>query len=326
MPSQAAAQRLEFAPPPEPGQGRAFSLALLAHLLLVGALTWGISWNRESREITAEAELWSATVQQAAPALAEPPPPPPPPPPQNPAPVKPPPPAPPRVAEPPAPAKDADIALAREKEREKRREKLAQAQAEKAEQAAKAAKARQEKERLRKEKAEAEKKAAEKKLADKKAAELKAKQEAAERKRGLAEKAEREQRLREEAEAQRLAQQRDENLKRMQGLAGASGAPTSTGTAQKSSGPSDSYGGRIRAKVRPNIVFTEDIPGNPVAEVEVKMAPDGTIISQRITKSSGVKAWDEAVLRALIRTEVLPRDLDGRVHSPLLMEFKPKGL
>lgn len=93
----------------------------------------------------------------------------------------------------------------------------------------------------------------------------------------------------------------------------------------KASPPSDSYAGRIRAKVRPNIVFTENIIGNPVTEVEVKLASDGTIVSQRITKSSGIKAWDEAVLRALIRTEVLPRDVDGRVHSPLLMEFRPRG-
>jgi colicin import membrane protein len=30
-------------------------------------------------------------------------------------------------------------------------------------------------------------------------------------------------------------------------------------------------------------------------------------------------------LRAVDKTEVLPRDLDGRVHSPLFIEFKPKG-
>ena len=112
----------------------------------------------------------------------------------------------------------------------------------------------------------------------------------------------------------------------MQGLAGASGGPTATGNALKSSGPSTSYAGRIQAKVKPNIVFTEDVAGNPAAEVEVKMAPDGTITSRRITKSSGVKAWDEAVLRALDRTEVLPKDVDGRVITPLLIEFKPKGL
>jgi colicin import membrane protein len=111
----------------------------------------------------------------------------------------------------------------------------------------------------------------------------------------------------------------------MQGLAGATGGPTSTGTALRSAGPSDSYAGRIRARVRPNIVFTDDIAGNPTAEVEVRMAPDGTITSSKIVKSSGVKSWDNAVLRALDRTETLPRDVDGRVHTPLIIEFRPKG-
>ena len=35
---------------------------------------------------------------------------------------------------------------------------------------------------------------------------------------------------------------------------------------------------QIRNAVRPNIHFPADDPGNPVAEVEVKCAPDGTIV------------------------------------------------
>ncbi len=127
------------------------------------------------------------------------------------------------------------------------------------------------------------------------------------------------------ADAKRMEALRQENLKRMQGLAGATGGSTSTGSALRSAGPSDSYAGRIRARVRPNIVFTDDISGNPTAEVEVRMAPDGTITSSKIVKSSGVKSWDNAVLRALDRTEILPRDTDGRVHTPLIIEFRPKG-
>ncbi len=303
MPLQAAAERLEFTPPPEPRPLAAMGLALLAHLLLVGALGWGITWNKD-REVTAEAEIWSATLQVAAPALVETPPPPPPEPTPAPAPVVTPP------APPPPQVKDAAIALEREKEqRRKQEEKERKAQD-------KAKKERAEKEaREAAEKKAAEKKATERQAAEKKAAEKKA-----------AEKAEKDRRAREEAEARRTEQLREENLKRMQGLAGASGGPTATGNALKSSGPSTSYAGRIQAKVKPNIVFTEDVAGNPAAEVEVKMAPDGTITSRRITKSSGVKAWDEAVLRALDRTEVLPKDVDGRVITPLLIEFKPKGL
>ena len=170
-------------------------------------------------------------------------------------------------------------------------------------------------------KALAEKKAAEKKAAEAKAAEKKlAEKQQADKKR------QEEQKRREEADARKLAQLREENLKRLQqGLAGATGGPTATGDALRSAGPSDSYAGRIRARVKPNIIFTDDVPGNPVTEVEVRMAPDGTITQRRITRKSGIQAWDDAVLRALDRTEVLPRDVDGRVHSPLLIEFRVKG-
>ncbi|HOP91688.1 MAG TPA: protein TolA, partial [Ottowia sp.] len=42
----ATAERNEFAPPPSGGMGRALALALLAHLLLILALTWGLRWQR----------------------------------------------------------------------------------------------------------------------------------------------------------------------------------------------------------------------------------------------------------------------------------------
>lgn len=88
--------------------------------------------------------------------------------------------------------------------------------------------------------------------------------------------------------------------------------------------PSASYAGRIRARIKPNIVFTSDVDGNPVAEVEVRATTDGTITSQRLVKSSGNKAWDDAVIKAIIRTETLPRDTDGRVWTPLIISFRPK--
>ena len=118
--------------------------------------------------------------------------------------------------------------------------------------------------------------------------------------------------------------QRQQNIARAMGLAGATGGETAKGTAQKSSGPSASYGGKVRAKVKPNIVFTEDITGNPSAEVEVRTALDGTIMSQRLVKSSGNKAWDDAVVKAIVKTETMPRDADGRVPSPMILEFRPK--
>ena len=124
------------------------------------------------------------------------------------------------------------------------------------------------------------------------------------------------------AEAQRLAEAREVNLQRMLGQAGATGGATATGTAARSSGPSASYAGRIMARIKPNIVFTDPLDGNPIATVEVRLAPDGTIIGKRLVKSSGVKSWDDAVLRAIERTEVLPRDTDGRVPGPFEIDFR----
>ncbi|MEY2619345.1 MAG: hypothetical protein RL522_2347 [Pseudomonadota bacterium] len=284
----AATRHLEFAPPPPPGLGRAWGLAALAHLLLAAALTWGITWRHEDTALAAEAELWSAQVQQAAPPLKEVPPAPPPPPAAA-APVPP----------PPAP-READIALEREKKRIEQDKKKQEAEKAQAQKKAEADKKRQEDQKKRETQEKADK-----------AAKEKAQQQA-------------EARAREEAEAKRAEALRQENLRRMQGLAGATGAENSTGNATRSSGPSDSYAGRIRARIKPNIVFVDDVPGNPMTEVEVRMAPDGAIMSRRITKSSGIKAWDDAVLRALDRTAVLPRDADGRVHSPLILSFRPR--
>jgi colicin import membrane protein len=128
---------------------------------------------------------------------------------------------------------------------------------------------------------------------------------------------------RKKEEETRLASQRDANLKRMMGQAGATGDASSTGTAAQSAGPSAGYAGRIKARIKPNIVFTDNPSGNPVAEVEVRLAPDGRILSQKLLKASGLKEWDDAVQRAIDRTEVLPRDLDGRVPPTIVITFRP---
>jgi colicin import membrane protein len=119
-----------------------------------------------------------------------------------------------------------------------------------------------------------------------------------------------------EAQAkQRRDELREENLKRMAELAG---------TATHSAGPSAQYGNRVRDRIKPNVVFTEDVVGNPVAEVQVRTAPDGTIIGRQLVRQSGVLAWDRAVLNAIDKTMILPRDVDGRVPPSLVIVFRPK--
>ncbi|MEO6293358.1 MAG: cell envelope integrity protein TolA [Burkholderiaceae bacterium] len=318
-----ASDRPEFTPPPAPGRLRAIGFAILAHVLLIAALTWGVSWKRESSSSPIQAELWSAIPQDAAPALVEPVAPPPPPPPPEPvrklpqAAVQPP-----KAAEPPPePVIDPQIAIEKEKKKKLEKKKaLADATAvAKAKAKAKAEKeAEAEAERqaaLDKKKQLDAKKAEAKKLEAKKAADELAKKTAADKKtkEALAAK-----------EEAALKSGRDAQLKRMAGLAGATGGESATGTAKQSSGPSAGYGGRVIAKIKPNIVFTDDIAGNPVATVEVRTSPDGTIIGRKLIKSSGLKAWDDAVLRAIDKTEILPRDLDGRVPSSFEINFRPK--
>lgn len=318
--------RDQFAPPRPPARMRAIALAVLVHAVLIGALTWGVNWKSSSDQPAVEAELWAAVPTQAAPRAVEPPPPPPPPrAPEVRAPA-PPPPAPPRAVEPPD-TREADIAIEREKKRleqEKKAREQQQQEREKRERERKEEERRErleqeKKERLQKEK-EKEKEQREKQLAEQKKAEQEKQKKLAEDKRRAEEAAKR----KADAEAKQLAEMREANLRRIQGLAGATGGETATGTAQRSAGPSGSYGGKVAARVKPNIVYPDAISGNPRAEVEVKLAPDGTIVGTRLVKSSGNKAWDDAVLRALDKTETLPRDVDGRVPPSLVIGFRPQ--
>jgi len=320
--NQSATYQAEFAPPPEPARGRSFAVAAAAHVLLFVALGLVTRWTTQPQVVTAEAELWSALPQQAAPRLVEPEPTPAP----EPEPAKPEPPKPaPRPAPQPDPEvqkHDAEIALKKQKEEEKKK-------ALEKEKAEKLRKEKLEKEKAEKDKAEKEKKLKEQKLKEDKAKEEKAREDKEREKKKADEKkkAEAEQRKKDEAQAKadaaRADAMRKENLKRMQGLAGATGGENSTGTALKSSGPSASYAGRLVARIKPNITYPGDVVGNPRAEIEVKVGADGTILSRRIVQSSGNKAWDDAVLRAIDKTEVLPRDTDGRVPPVIVLGFRP---
>ena len=316
--------RDQSAPPRPPARLRAIALAVLAHAILIAALTWGVNWKSSADMPAVQAELWSAVPQQAAPRAVEPPAPPPQPEPPKPTPVLPPPP-PPRQAEP--DTREADIAIEREKKRleQEKKERQQQLEREKRERERKEDERRErleqeKKERLQKEKTELQKAEREKERLEK----LDKQKQLADDKKRQAQEAQRKQDALEKASAQAAEARRQENIRRMQGLAGATGGETSTGNAKQSSGPSGSYGSKVAAKVRPNIVYPDAIAGNPRADVEVRLSPDGTIVGKRLVRPSGNKAWDDAVLRALDKTETLPRDVDGRVHPSLVIEFRPQ--
>jgi colicin import membrane protein len=305
--------------------GRAWGVAGAAHLALFMALGLATAWKTQPQTLQAEAELWSAVPQAAAPRLQEPPPPPPEPKPEPqrepPKPTKPPRPAP--EPEPDDSLRDAQIALEKKKLEDQKKKEAAERERKalekkKKEADEKAKKEKAAKEKAAKEKAEKEKAAQEKKELDKKKAAEKAKANEKKRQQEQAQKAKQDKE--DEARADAM---RQENLQRMQGMAGASGGPNATGTALKSSGPSASYAGRLVGRIKPNITYPGEVIGNPRAEVEVRVAPDGTIISRRIVQSSGVKAWDDAVLRAIDKTEILPKDTDGRVPPLIVLGFRP---
>ena len=295
-----------FMPSPPKGRGPALVLALIAHALLIAALAFGVHW-RNSEPTTMAAELWSAVPQAAAPRAVEPVPaavPTPRPEPRKPEPVE-------RRTEPAAPPQaatrpDPQIAIEQARREAARRDRAERDEAERERQQAREDQARK---ALKTDKLKADALKLEREKMDREKAQR-------------AEKAAMAAALTEKADAAQQEAIRSANLKRLQGLAGATGAATDTGSAARSSGPSASYAGRIMARIKPNIVFGDTPDGNPMATVEVKLAPDGTIVAKRLVKSSGVKSWDEAVLRAIERTEILPRDIDGRVPPPFQIDFR----
>ena len=279
----AGEEHRSLAPPP-PGRWLGpVGLALVAHGLLVAALTWGVGWKQDAQTPVFEAELWSRLPVQAAPREAAPPPAPPEPAPET----KPEP----RPALPPPGPTEAQIATQRaEQKKQQERRALEEARQKALADKAAADKAAAEKKRLQEQKLAADRKAAEDRREREKAAE----------------------------------RERQENIRRMLGQAGASGGPQATGSARQSSGPSAGYGARVIARIKPNVVFTETVSGNPRTEVEVRTLPDGTIVGRRIVKSSGNPDWDEAALKAIDRTATLPRDTDGRVPPSLIIGLRPQ--
>ena len=282
---------IPYTVPKEPGRWRAITLAALVHMALFTFLWIGVRWQNET-PATIEAEVWSPQPQEAAP-LPEP--------------VKAPEPKPepqPIVKEPPKPKEieppvaKPDIALEQEKKR-KAEEKKKQL----------------EEERLAKEK---------KRLEEEKLAKLKEEKEKAEKaKKEAAEK----KRKQEEAEAKMLAKMRDEDMRRITGGVTGTGG---SGEAPKSQGgrASAEYGARIAAKIKSNTIYVvpENLAGNPAVEYAVELLPDGSLRSgPRKLKSSGIAGFDEAVLRAIEKSQPFPRDdKTGSVPSSVTVSHKPK--
>ncbi len=292
----------DFKPPPPGRWSMPMTLAVLVHGALIVALAWGVNWNKEATPVAFEAELWSSLPREAAPRAVQPPPPPPPPPPA-PAPAPAPVPAPPPPPPAPTPTvREPDIATQQAKKKAEEDKRAQEAAARRA---------------------EAQRKAAAEKAAAERAAAERRRQEQQRQEQARREREQQEAQRRATAEAQAAQQARDEQMRRIMGQAGATGPASAQGTADRASGPSAGYAARVAARIRPNIVYTEEFPARLATEIEVRAAADGNILSRRVVRSSGNSAWDEAALRAIDRTGSLPRDTDGRVPSPLVIVVRP---
>jgi len=82
---------------------------------------------------------------------------------------------------------------------------------------------------------------------------------------------------------------------------------------------------KIRAKIRGNIVLPPDLKGNPEALFLVTQLPTGELLQARLVISSGSSAYDDAVLRAILKSSPLPRpDNASDFVREMKLTFRPR--
>ncbi|MBK8337800.1 MAG: TonB family protein [Sterolibacteriaceae bacterium] len=81
---------------------------------------------------------------------------------------------------------------------------------------------------------------------------------------------------------------------------------------------------KIKLKVGGNVIAPSGLNGNPEAEFAVSLLPDGGLIDVRLKKSSGNKSLDEAIERAIRKSDPLPRPDDPAVFQrELTLKIRP---
>lgn len=119
---------------------------------------------------------------------------------------------------------------------------------------------------------------------------------------------------------------REANIASLRGLAandGGTGGSVGSGVGGGGNAP-PGWSDKVIKKVRANITFNADaFKGNKQTIIQVKLAPDGAILTRVMTSSSGDNAWDQAVLSAIDATQSLPKD-DNGLFPTLTPELKLK--
>lgn len=165
-----------------------------------------------------------------------------------------------------------------------------------------------------KDKLDKEKRAAEEKQAEAKKKEDDAKK-AAKKKEDEAQKAEAAQKA-QAADAQRAAEEQAEAQRRVASQAATAQAKLIA-----------DYKERIRSKIMRLILLPQNLQGNPEAEFDVVLLPDGNPLAVKLKRSSGNAAYDSAVERAILKAQPLPLPPDPalfRYFRELNLTFRPQ--
>lgn len=88
----------------------------------------------------------------------------------------------------------------------------------------------------------------------------------------------------------------------------------------------DEYVSKIVSKIRRNVVMPPNVADDARAEFEVTLLPGGTVLRAKLLKSSGNVAYDDAVERAIIKSQPLPLPPDVKLFNrfrELKLSFKP---
>src|SRR6185312_7571006 len=119
-----------------------------------------------------------------------------------------------------------------------------------------------------------------------------------------------------------MAQLREQAVKESDARAAAEANAQKQADARKSA--ETDWVRRIQAKVRGNVILPPDLAGNPEAVFNVVQLPSGEIIDAKLVKSSGVKSYDDAVQRAIIKSSPLPKpDRPEMFQRELRLQFRP---
>ena len=305
----------------EPTSKTALALSAAVHAVLVAALFFGVQWKNEQPG-GAPVDVYFGNPA-ASPPLPRPTPDPEPPPVPD---QKPLPKPEPKAVE--TPKIDPQIAIKDKERREKEeKEKLEKERMEK-EQAEKLKKQKLEeeqkqKEEIRKEKEEkARKEEEEKKKREQKEKEARrAAERAKEADRDIKE-------VQQQRSSEALHREADAELKGLRGSPNGSPTGSSSGTKGSTGSASnrgiDAYKNKIMVKIRGNTVLPPGVQGNPEAVFKVTQLPSGEIIDIKLSKSSGNKALDDAIERAIKKSDPLPLpDQPSLFERVLELKYKP---